>query len=106
MKLFDDIKRKQADRNQKLLEELEDQVLDAELVRNFFRGELGQLIERNIEKDIQEVKAKFLTVDANDAKQVLSLQMEYKMLNRIKVYFAKALVTGNNALQALNIRNE
>ncbi len=88
----------------KLQAQLEDQIIQAQQVRNFFETDLGLYISSKIDSDIQNVKNNLVAIDAYDQKAVLGLQMEFKMLNRIKLYFAQALLAGQNAEQAVGLR--
>ena len=93
---------KQREKQRQLQILLEDQIVQAEQVKNFFSTDLGKYIESKIETDIHSLKNKLVYAQAEE---VYLLQDEFKMLNRIKLYFASAIMSGNNALQALNIRD-
>lgn len=94
---------KQAEKALAIRLAIEDQIVEGQQVKNFFDTDLGKYIERKIEDDVQAVKNKLVYAEIEE---VPKLQVEYKMLNRIKLYFAMAITAGNNAEQALDLRQE
>ena len=103
--MFSYFEKKRLDRDRKIKEDLEDKIIQGEQVRNFFATDLGKYIEKNIEIDIANIKQKLTQVDPELYLKIIELQTEYKVLNRVKLYFAKAIIDCDNALQALDLEN-
>lgn len=102
--MFDNIRAKYvAAREQKLREQLEEQIILAEQVRNFFTTDVGKFIEEKMAEDQQTIKNKLILVDSDDMKQIKKLQNSYEVISKIKYYLGHALIAGESAEKALNL---
>jgi hypothetical protein len=102
--MFDNIKtQRKEERERKLREQLEEQIICAEQVRNFFETDLGKYLEAKMAEDQQTIKNKLITVDFDDEKQIRKLQNSYEVIAKIKFYLGHALLTGDSAEKALNL---
>jgi len=103
--MFFDSKKKQEEREHKLRMQLEEQIVLAEQVRNFFETDLGKYLEAKMDEDRQNVKNQIVKVDPTDSKQIQKLQNDFAVVNRISLYFAQAILAGNQAEKALNLQS-
>lgn len=102
--LADSYKQRQAEKARLHREALEDQVVQAEQVRNFFATDIGQYILKKMDEDIATVKSKLVRVDHRDANAVQDLQVEFQVINKVKLYLGKAILAGEQAERALNLK--
>ena len=100
MNIMQKYKIKQEERARKQQEALEDQIVLAQQVRNFFETDLGRYLEEKMDTDIKNIKDKLVIAQPED---VFLLQEEFRVINKIKGYLAQAILAGNNAEKALQL---
>lgn len=96
-------KERQEEKARSLQEKLEDEIILAEQVRNFFATDVGKYIQTKMDEDQQRVKNALVKVDADDIKAIRKLQMEYETVGKVKIYIGNALIAGNNAEKTLGL---
>jgi len=103
--MYNPIQKWKEEKERKIREKLEEQIIRSEQVRNFFSTDTGKYLEARIAQDIQSVKDRLVKVDHRDSNAIQDLQNEYLAINKIKFYFAQALLDGSNAEKALNLNS-
>jgi hypothetical protein len=99
------LKKRQEERDLKLRLQLEDQIVLAEQVRNFFATDVGKYLQQKMDEDKQSAKNQLMKVDPFDTKMIQKYQNDFTLINRITLYFGQALIAGTSAEKALNLQN-
>ncbi len=103
MSLFD-YKKKQDEKERLILMKHEEDIILAEQIRNFFSTDIGKYLQEQMDNDQAAIKNRIIVANAYDNEEIQTLQNEYQVITKIKNYFGKALLNGNSAEKALNLR--
>lgn len=89
------------ERIQEQIVALEDRIILAEQVRNFFETDTGKYLEKCMEADIEDIKTKLLSIEPENEKEIQKLQNKFNVINKVRVYFGRAILAGNDAEKIL-----
>jgi hypothetical protein len=84
---------------------LEDALALEQTARDFFKTKLGAFIKEQIDQDKQQALLELAKANPWDAEAVQKIQNKYEVCRQIEVYFARAILNGQQAGQILQQMN-